>query len=436
MSEPESINPPQRPAGARFSVLAHVVRRFFSDDCLSSAAALTYTTLLALVPLMAVTLTSLTAFPVFERFSTEIQEFLFQNFVPASGDVLRDYLQDFVSNAKALTVAGIVFLLVTAVLLMATIDRALSRIFHVHGRRSAVASFLVYWSILSLGPVLMGVSIVVSSYLLATPLVDQAAATIGGRARLLAIAPLVFSTLGFALLYVVVPNRRVPMRHALAGGLVAGLLFELAKRLFGWYVTTFPTYQAIYGALATIPVFLIWVYLSWVIALIGAEFTGALMSRRTGLPNGPPELATALLVLERLHAAQNRGGALTTLELNPQAAVSDADLTEVLARLAAHAWIHRTADERWTLARRLEETPLAELVESLYRPLPDVDRLAGHPLAADAVTHARTAVRDRLSLPVADVLSGVQLGVQSGLSPERDLSTDSASASTSGSSVP
>lgn len=254
----------------------HVWRRFLEDECLRSAGMLAYTTLLAIVPLTAVTLAVISAFPVFEQWSGLIQQFIFTNFVPAAGQVVQEYVTQFADKATELTAAGVLFLVFIAVMLMWNVERTLNRIWRVTTPRRLVNRFMVYWSALSLGPLLIGASLAISSYLVSLPLVSDAASTLGLRSRLIHVAPFVASLAAFTLMYLMVPNRVVRLRNALAGGLLAAILFELAKRGFGFYVSHFPAYEHIYGALATVPIFLIWVYMSWVVILLGASFAASL----------------------------------------------------------------------------------------------------------------------------------------------------------------
>lgn len=199
--------------------------------------------------------------------------------MPAAGDVIQRYLDQFVANVNKMTAVGAVELIVTALLLMHSVDSALNAIWRSNSPRPMIYSFAVYWMILTLGPLLAGASLAISSYLLSlrwvnvtgvTSLIDQA----------LRIFPLVLSILAFWLLYSVVPTRRVPGRDALTGAVVAGLLFELGKKGFALYVTMFPSYQLIYGVLAVIPILFLWVYWTWCIVLLGAEVTVTLNDYR------------------------------------------------------------------------------------------------------------------------------------------------------------
>jgi membrane protein len=253
-----------------------VLQRLHEDRCNRVAGELSFTTLLALVPLTTVSIAVLSLFPVFETWMHTAQQFIYGNFVPAAGDAVSQYLQQFAANAGRLTVWGLLFLIVTALLLMATIEHAFNDIWHVTQPRKRIYRFLGYWAVLTLGPILIGLSLSVTSYLLAPPLFAGPPGAQGLRAVILAIAPTVFEVAAFMLMYVVVPNQRVRWRHALIGSIVAAVLFEVAKRGFAWFVLSFATYRVIYGALAALPMFLVWIYLSWMVVLLGAVVVAAL----------------------------------------------------------------------------------------------------------------------------------------------------------------
>lgn len=351
--------------------LGHFVRllvdRFIVHGGLNNAAALTYTTLLSLVPLMAVSLAVFSAFPVADRVIEAIQDFVFANFVPTSGEVLQQHLQEFSAKATKLTGVGFVFLIVVALMMMESIDRALNGIWEVRRHRRPLNKFVIYWAVLSLGPLLIGASVVVSSYLLSLPGISEAASSGAGR-TLLALTPMLASLLAFSLTYALVPNRRVPLRHALLGGLLAAALFELAKFGFGFYVTNFPTYQAIYGAVATVPIFLVWVYMSWLVVLLGAEFTHCLGIYRwgEGLSRGRRRsLADAVRILTLLDAAQRRDRTLSCRRLAQALPHWTEYATDALLNdLHELRLVYRTDEGRWVLARGLTEIRLFDLIRS------------------------------------------------------------------------
>lgn len=364
-----------------------VAQRFARHEAPQNAAALTYTSLLSLVPLMTVTLAVFSAFPVADRVYLMIQNFVFENFVPTSSELLQQYLSEFSAKASKLTGTGTALLILVALLMMANIDRALNAIWEVRAKRSFASKFLIYWAVLSLGPVLIGVSVVVTSYLVSLPILSEAASSGMGR-QLLGLTPVLASALAFTMMYAVVPNRRVRLGHALIGGIFAAVLFEVAKRGFGIYITQFPTYQAIYGALATIPIFLVWLYLSWIVVLLGAEVTHCLSVYRWSASDQSRcrvGMGDAIDVLLALDAAAADGDAPTTSQLAAQRRRwLEPQLEDLLNELKALHWVHMTRDGGWSLARRLDEATLVELYDSrafdLPRPAdpdwPDDERLA------------------------------------------------------------
>jgi membrane protein len=353
--------------------LALVAARFQRHEAPQNAAALTYTTLLSLVPLMTVTLAVFSAFPVADRVYQVIQDFVFQNFVPTSGEVLQQHLSEFSAKASRLTGTGAVFLVVVALLMMANIDRALNAIWEVKTRRSFASKFLIYWAVLSLGPILIGASVVVTSYIVSLPIMSEATSTGFGR-RVLGLTPVAASAVAFTMMYAVVPNRRVRLAHAFAGGVFAAVLFEVAKRGFGFYITQFPTYEAIYGALATIPIFLVWLYLSWVVVLLGAEVTHCLSIYRWGARDQSrcqTGMGDAIAVLLALDDASARGIAPTTAQLaTTKKRWMEPQLEDLLTQLRQLRWVHMTRDGGWTLARQLSDSTLAELYRSRVFNLP------------------------------------------------------------------
>ncbi|AFJ48961.1 virulence factor BrkB family protein [Shimwellia blattae] len=245
-------------------------RRVDEDNMTTLAGNLAYVSLLSLVPLVAVIFALFAAFPAFSDISIQLRHFIFANFIPATGDVIQRYIEQFVANSSRMTLVGSVGLVVTSLLLMYSIDSALNVIWRSKRHRPKVYSFAIYWMILTLGPLLVGTSLAISSYLLSLRWASDFNSVIDDVLR---IFPLLLSWLAFWLLYSLVPTVRVNSRDALAGALVAALLVELGKKGFALYITMFPSYQLIYGVLAVIPILFVWVYWSWCIVLLGAEIT-------------------------------------------------------------------------------------------------------------------------------------------------------------------
>jgi membrane protein len=259
--------------------LKTIVRRFLHDRFAFSASALTFTTLLALVPLITVCVSILSAFPVFKAFGDNIQQLIFQNFIPASGEMIQHYLQEFVAQTGKLSFIGTVALIVAAILMMLTAEDALNDVWHVARRPFSASSFLRYWAVLSLAPIIIGFGIAAVSYVVSSPLVMVPAVSLGVYHGLMQMVPVILTCVGFSLLYILVPSCEVPVRYGVVGAIVATILFELAKKAFVIYVKNFPTYQLIYGALSAIPIFLIWIYCLWLIILLGALISNVLTTR-------------------------------------------------------------------------------------------------------------------------------------------------------------
>jgi len=374
------------PQPARLLEAAHYCRnfaryawhRFTRDNCPETAASLCFNSLLALVPLMAVILSVVAAFPqlFIADFSTNVQDFVFSNFVPAVGEKVRQSLNGFVADASKLTGPGAAFLIITALLLMSNIEKALNRIWRVTTPRRAVNRFLMYWAALTVSPLLVGISLAMTSYLLSLPLISDAATQFGFKGLLLSVMPFLVEALAFTLAYLIVPNRPVPVRHALLGALVAAVFFELAKRGFGWYVTAFPTYNKIYGAVAAFPVFLIWVYLSWLVILFGASVAAGMgsFSAEQGALGWPRRMRFLLLLrlAGHLAEAQHRGVAYTIHQLVAlEPAATEDQVADLIQKLRQQDMAACGDDERWLLTRNPASLTLAELYRCDEFPWPD-----------------------------------------------------------------
>lgn len=251
--------------------VTYLYQRAKHDRLPVNAGYMAYITLLSLVPLTTVTLAALSKVPAFDGVGATIQEFVFSNFVPAAGEAIQFTLNEFIANTGKMTTIGLLFLFVAALLLISAIDKNLNYIWRVTKKRRLVYSFSMYWMVLTLGPILVGLSLVFSSQV-----ADFAGFDKDFMRFTYDLIPIVFSFIAFFGLYLLVPNLKVKVLHALAGAFVAGCLFEISKELFSLYVIQFPSYQLIYGALAAVPLLFMWIYLCWMIVLIGAEITASL----------------------------------------------------------------------------------------------------------------------------------------------------------------
>jgi len=350
------------------------LRARFRDDRLGlTASSLTFTTLISLVPLLTVMLAIFSAFPMFARFQDSLQKYFLQALVPPdiAGQVLRALTQ-FAAKAKGVGSVGLVLLFLAALALMLTIDRTLNNIWRVRTPRPIAQRVLVYWAAATLGPLVLGVSLSLTSYALSA---SQGLVGVmpGSVAVLLETLEFLLLVAALASLFHYVPNTHVRWRHAIAGGAFAAFGFELAKKLLGWYLQTVPTYTVIYGALAAVPIFLIWIYLAWVIVLLGAviaAYTPSLQMRVTRWPEGPGarlQLALAVLrELARAHASGERG--LSGGQLAAALRTDPLQTEPILETLQLFDWVGRLEephDPRFVLLCDPARTPAQPLIAQL-----------------------------------------------------------------------
>ncbi|SDU13715.1 YihY family inner membrane protein [Halopseudomonas salegens] len=354
----------------------HMVRRFGEDNCAKNAAALTYTTLFAVVPVMTVTYAMLAAIPAFNQVSGQVEDFIFSNFVPSTGATVQEYLGEFSQQARQLTGVGIALLIVTAFLMLVNIEKAFNAIWRIRQPRRGVSSFLLYWAVLSLGPLLIGAGFVVSTYVASLTFLsgDDVFSTAWGW--LLNWVPILLSVAAFTLIFVAVPNTRVPLRHGLAGGMLVALLFEGAKALFALYVALFPGYQVIYGAFAAFPLFLLWIYISWVIVLFGAELVSNLGNLSAWEEIEQPELLHMLNLLRVFLLAHQRGETVDLARVNAAGWPMQEEVwLRLIDELELQNIIARAQQGGYVLCRDLDQMDMAELLENLPETIPPLNRL-------------------------------------------------------------
>ncbi|MBL0165553.1 MAG: YihY family inner membrane protein [Xanthomonadales bacterium] len=385
--------------------------RFLEDRCLQTAGALAFTTLFALVPLTAAILGILAAFPVFEEWRIKLTSWAFNNFVPAAGDVVQTYLTEFAANASKATAIGVLVLVFSAISLMMSVEDAFNRIWRVKNNRGPASRFVIYWTALSLGPMLLVAALAISSYLVALPFIDAAATQWSIKDRLLSALPFLIVWVALSTAYTVIPNRTVRFRDALIGSLVATILFESAKHGFAWYASDMANYQQVYGALSIVPIFFFWMYLSWIIVLFGASITASLSAfdyRHAEDRISPDqELSGLLRVISQLVAAHGEGRGLHSedlLRLEPY--LTDDLLQRYLADLDEVAVIRRSEAGEWLLARDLRTFSLLDLYrECGYRLPVGGQMLPGQNMEefGEAPLHDLSAsLRQRLDVPLAE----------------------------------
>ena len=352
-----------------------VWRRFVDDKCFETAGALSYTTLFAIVPLTAAVFGILSALPSFDELGQRFQHFLFSNFVPAAGRAVQHYLLQFAGNASKLTTIGVIVFLLSALMMLASIEERFNRIWRVTTRRSTVSRFLMYWAALTLGPLLLVAGLTVTSYLTAVPLLGDVGEHWKVLRRLWGVLPFAVTLVGLFAMYMLVPNRRVPWRYAGIGALLSALLFEFAKWAFAAYVRSVPSYQQIYGQLAVIPIFLVWVYLSWAIVLLGASVTASLSAFEyrpsdCHLPAGGEFLGLMHLVKHLVRMQHQGRGMNGEALLHCERFMTDDLLERYLDDLENVKLVRRTGEDLWVMVRNLDDVTLAALYETGHYRMP------------------------------------------------------------------
>ena len=340
---------------------AHVWRHFKEDRLFDEAASLSYTSLLSMVPLMAVIFGVASAFPVFQQWGEQLQSFVFSNFVPASGDQIQSYLAVFLESVGKLTLTGTLVLILTALLLMVRIERAFNLVWRVPTARSIRNRVIMYWAVLTLGPMALGAAIALS----AQPIFEQVAVGASTDSGWRATGVFSLSWLAFTLMFLLVPNRRVHFTHAAVGALLSAILFGLAKKAFVAFVAN-ASFNVIYGALATIPIFLFWLYVVWIVVLLGASLTASLTTfndRRVdwGWPK-KWEFLLAYRLVGYLWRAQTSGQSLSVEELLELLEGStETELATQLSLLFDAGIVTRSETGTWLLCRDLDKVSLLEL---------------------------------------------------------------------------
>lgn len=397
------------------SLAVYVARRFVDNRLPEVASALTFTSLLALVPLMTISFAIFAAFPAFNQAEAELEAFIFGNFVPHASDAVQEYITRFRGNVGQLSAFGIVGLGVTSVLLLVTIESALNRLFLVRRQRSMIRRLLAYWALLTLGPIFFLVSVTLSSMLFT--FANQAGGQeLGDAVSFLGrVVPYVLAFAGYVVMYTVMPNRHVEVGDAAIGAGVAALLFEALKALFGLYVTTFPVYQTIYGAISVLPILLIWIYLAWVVTLVGAGITAALPEWRAAsgveLVTAPRSgrLALAIEALRILRKAHRNGDDVRPHVLVRRLRMSPTALEQLFERLETAGYVRETRRHRWILAREIADLTLYDLMLAM-----DIQTrqpsLAGSPVAGleSPIDEAIQMERAVFGVPLTRVLDGDQ----------------------------
>lgn len=408
--------------------VTHLARRYRSDGCSEHAAALTYTTLFALVPLMTLMYAMLSLVPSFQGLGSQIEQLLFNNLVPSSGIEVQNYLRDFSVQARNLGAVGGLILIATSYLMLTAVEKAFNRIWDAPNNRRGLAGFLLYWGVLSFGPLLVAVGLLIHAYVLSVKFVADGTALPG--IGLLNYLPWLMTWVAFTIMYVAMPNCRVSRRDAAIGGLVTAILFELAKALFGKLVAD-SDYHTVYGAFAAIPLFLLWIYLSWSLVLGGAELVRSLETFKTSYRGHRyPDLFAMLLVCRECLRRQDSGETLVDRDITR--AGIDGEQWRGLRTLLLRGKILKTTDDggyvfarnprRTTLWQLMELSPGGGLVAARNR-LPAVTAHAHWWARVETlIGESRAATEARLAVPLEALFDGESGGELDGVKEIRHAS--------------
>ena len=358
----------------------YALHRFNQDGCFAASGALSYTTLISLVPLGVIGLGVLSAFPTFSGARAELLEMIFRNFVPGISEQAAWWFQYFAGSAAQATAIGIVGTAGIGVLLLATVEDQLNALWRVTTPRPWVQRVLAYWTLITMGPLLVGMSLTLSTYLHTAALragldPDAIVQFAGGWQHFLArLVPFLLELTACTLLYCIIPNCAVRWRDALIGAAVAALAIEALKIGFGVYIASLSSYQIVYGAIAAIPIFLLWMYVSWMAVLLGAVVAANLptwrVDERLGhLSSGGVRLGFSLALIAALERGQRRGATYRTAELALELGVPTSVVDEHLQVLARSGFAAATQAGGWVLAWNPENATLHELYLALGLPL-------------------------------------------------------------------
>ena len=355
-----------------FQFILFVIRRFEADRCREQAGSLTYTTLFAVVPMLTVFLVIISSIKALEPARQQLQQMIYSNFLPKTSIAFDKAFNVFTENSSNLTVIGVLFLFVTTVLMLTSIETVFNRIWRVQETRNGIIGFMRYWTIISLGPILLGSAFVISSALASMNILNNNFAGYEvDSSMLLVIVSFSLTVLGFFILYWTIPNRSVPIRAAAIAGIFGAIAFELLKNLFGYVMANFTSYTIVYGAFAAIPIFLLWIFLSWNIVLLGVEISYALTAFHTGKIQTRHPVLMMLDILELFYKKQKTGQVVT-----------DAEALDILGRGEIGRWpiyvqllekqnlVKRTDNNEYVLVRNLDEVDFWTFYTSLPYTLP------------------------------------------------------------------
>lgn len=366
----EMIFPFMRHPAFRF--MRFIITEFEQDRCREKAASLTYTTMLSIVPMFTVLIVILSSVPALQQAKGQIQQLIYDNLMPSSGFQVSSYINDFAKKSTSLTLIGVVILFITTIMMLSKIEDAFNRIWHVPDSGNDIVGLMRYWTLMSLGPIVLGTAFIMSSTIASLSFLNQQIAGYAiDWAISLKIMSFLLTLLGFTAIYWFVPNTRVPIKSAAIAGCTIGVVFETLKTAFGSIMANFTSYELIYGAFAALPVFLLWIYLSWCLILLGVQISYAISVFETRDSTSRHPLFILLDMLHLLHTNQTVGK--TTSEHALKAELGRSELTNwhhYKTLLADQGLITETSDGHYVLQRNLSHISLWDFYKLLPYPLP------------------------------------------------------------------
>lgn len=402
-----------------FQFLRFLTRHFFEDNCQQKAASLTYTTMLSIVPVLTVLLMILSSVPALASVRAQIYEVIYSNLLPQSSMQVSEYINDFAEKSSNLTIIGAMVLFFTTIMTLTTIERAFNQIWRVESRSGGIKSLLRYWTIVTLGPMVLGTAFIASSTVQSLSFLNRQIAGYGiDWGFWVQVVSVSITMAGFIGMYWFIPKARVPAKNAAIAGVFVTIIFELMKHLFGTVMANFTSYEAIYGAFAALPIFLLWIYLSWNLILLGVEisYTLTIFETEEVYPRHP--LLSLLDMLNLVYTHHLKGEA-----------VSEQALRNVLGRKELPKWytyinylqdsnlITMTEDEDYVLKKDLSNMTLWDFYRTLPYPLPIKDELDEMrveeqkpwlSLLVDRFEHTESYAKQQLDLPLNVIFTNAE----------------------------
>ena len=349
--------------------LKYLWQNFSDDNCATSAAALTYQSLFAVVPFLTLMYGMFRIASAFDGLGQKVEELIFGNIIPGNVSVVQDYLHSFSNQTSNLGIPSVILLAVVSFLMLVTIERTFNDIWSVKKPRHGFQRFLIYWLVLTLGPLFFGIALATSTYLMSLSFITDVARS----TQFLEWLPIILSSVMFTLFYYVIPNSVVPLRHAAIGGVVIAVLFEIAKLVFATVMAQ-SSFEVIYGAFAAVPLFLFWIYLSWTIILLGAEFVKSLgVYRFKGSQHVEERLFQIIFLLELFYRAHQKGEVLTELDIREHGSRINLEEWSVYKQQLIDLNLIRAVDRGgMVLSKDLNEVSVWDLYTSLPWKLPTI----------------------------------------------------------------